>query len=139
VTGSAERAGALDEAERRAIEQDCARLIARYANLNDAADWRAVTALYAPDGRMSRPTASDDWIEGQAAILAAFQARPPRTTRHICSNVVIEVLGPDRAQGESAMLLFTGDGPPKVGSFHDRFVRIDGDWRFSERRGTLAF
>ena len=88
---------------------------------------------------MSRPTAPDNWIEGQAAILAAFRARPPRTTRHICSNVVIEVLGPDRAEGQSAMLLFVGDGQPKVGSFHDCFVRIDGDWRFSERRGTLIF
>lgn len=131
--------GAIGETERRAIEQDCARLVALYANLNDAADWEKVTALYAPDGRMSRPTAPDDWIEGQAAILAAFQARPSRTTRHVCSNVVIEVLGPDRAAGESAMLLFTGQGPPKVGSFHDRFVRIAGGWRFAERRGTLTF
>ncbi len=130
---------AVTDAERRAIEQDCARLIALYANRNDAADWPAVAALYAPDGRMSRPTAPDDWIEGREAILAAFQSRPPRITRHICSNVVIEVLGPDRAEGESAMLLFTGEGPPKVGSFHDRFVRVDGDWRFAERRGTLSF
>ena len=130
---------AVAEAERRAIEQDCARLIARYANLNDAGDWEAVAALYAPDGRMSRPTAPDDWIEGRDAILAAFQSRPPRTTRHICSNVVIEVLGPDRAEGESAMLLFTGEGTPKVGSFYDRFVRIDDIWRFAERRGTLSF
>lgn len=130
---------AMNDAEPRAIEQDCARLIALYANLNDAADWEAVAALYAPDGRMSRPTAPDDWIEGQAAILTAFQARPPRTTRHICSNVVIEVLGPDQAEGESAMLLFTGDGPPKIGSFHDRFVRTGGGWRFAERRGTLTF
>ena len=78
-------------------------------------------------------------IEGQAAILAAFRSRPPRTTRHICSNVVIEVLGLDHAEGESAMLLFTGEGPPKVGSFHDRFIRIEGGWRFAERRGTLSF
>ncbi|UZK65093.1 nuclear transport factor 2 family protein [Sphingomonas sp. M1-B02] len=129
----------LSDAERRAIEQDCARLIALYANRNDAADWEGVAALYAPDGRMSRPTAPDDWIEGREAILAAFQARPPRTTRHVCSNVVIDILGPDRAEGESAMLLFTGEAPPKVGSFHDRFVRVDGDWRFAERRGTLSF
>ncbi|WP_227698612.1 nuclear transport factor 2 family protein [Sphingomonas hengshuiensis] len=126
-------------AERRAIEQDCARLIARYANLNDAGKWEAVAALYAPDGRMSRPTAPDDWIEGRAAILAAFTARPPRTTRHICSNIVIDVTGPDQAEGESAMLLFTGEGPPKVGSFHDRFVLTADGWRFAERRGTLTF
>lgn len=124
---------------RRAIEADCARLVALYANLNDAARWAELAALYAPDGRMARPTAPDDWIIGRDAILAAFTARPPRTTRHVCSNIVIDVADADHAVGESAMLLFTGESLPKVGSFHDRFVRIDGVWRFAERRGTLTF
>jgi hypothetical protein len=123
----------------RAIEHDCARLIARYANLNDAARWADVAELYAEDGRMSRPTAPDVWIAGRGEILAAFLARPARTTRHVCSNVVIDVIDADHAVGESAMLLFTGDGAPRVGSFHDRFIRTDAGWRFAERRGTLTF
>jgi hypothetical protein len=126
-------------ADIRAIEQDCARLIARYANLNDAARWGELAALYAEDGRMARPSAPDQWIVGRAAILAAFQARPSRVTRHFCSNIVIEVIGLHEAEGESAMLLFTDAGSPKVGSFHDRFVRTDDGWRFSERRGSLIF
>ncbi|RYD92297.1 MAG: nuclear transport factor 2 family protein, partial [Sphingomonadales bacterium] len=44
---------AMDDTERRAIEQDCARLVALYANRNDAVDWEGVAALYAPDGRMA--------------------------------------------------------------------------------------
>lgn len=123
----------------RAIEHDCARLIARYANRNDAADWEALAALYAADGRMARPTAPDDWIAGREAILAAFRARPARLTRHICSNVEITVVDADTALGESAMLLFTGEGPPRVGSFLDRFVRTQDGWRFAERRGFLTF
>jgi len=129
----------LSPEARLAIEHDCATLIARYANLNDAARWDEVAALYAPAGRMSRPTAPDAWIEGREAILAAFLARPPRTTRHVCSNVVIDVLDADHALGESAMLLFTGEAAPKVGSFHDRFVRGPDGWQFAERRGTLTF
>lgn len=129
----------MSEEERRAIEADCARLIARYANLNDAADWQGVADLYAEDGRMARPTAPDDWTQGRATILAAFLARPTRTTRHVCSNVVIDVISPTQAVGESAMLLFTGDGAPKVGSFHDRFVLTAAGWRFAERRGSLTF
>jgi hypothetical protein len=125
--------------ERRAIEQDCARLVALYANLNDAARWEDVAALYVEDGRMARPTAPDDWIVGRDAILTAFRSRPARTTRHVCSNIVIDVLDESHASGESAMLLFTGDGAPKVGSFHDRFVRVQGEWRFAERRGSLTF
>jgi hypothetical protein len=125
--------------ERRAAEADCARLIALYANLNDAARWDEVAALYAGDGVMVRPTAPDAPVNGRAAILAAFQARPPRVTRHVCSNVVIEVESADSARGESAMLLFTGGPAPLVGSFHDRFVRTAEGWRFAERRGSLLF
>jgi hypothetical protein len=129
----------VTDEQRRQIEQDCARLIALYANLNDRARWQDLAALYAEDGRMARPTAPDEWIEGRDAILAAFQSRPARTTRHVCSNVVIDVINDASAAGESAMLLFTGDGAPKVGSFHDRFVRTDAGWRFAERRGSLTF
>lgn len=129
----------MTDAERRGIEHDCASLIARYANLNDAGRWEEVAALYAPDGRMSRPTAPDVWIEGRDAIVEAFRSRPPRVTRHVCSNITIDVLGDAAAQGESAMLLFTGSTECKVGSYHDRFVRIEGAWLFAERRGTLTF
>ncbi|MCY1672620.1 nuclear transport factor 2 family protein [Novosphingobium sp. SL115] len=125
--------------QRRAAEQDCARLIALYANLNDDARWDEVVALYAEDGVMFRPTAPDAGIEGRAAILAAFKARPARTTRHVCSNVVIDVDSENSARGTSAMLLFTGEGAPLVGSFHDRFVRTAEGWRFAERRGSLIF
>jgi ketosteroid isomerase-like protein len=125
--------------QRRAAEHDCARLIALYANLNDDARWDEVAALYAQDGVMFRPTAPDAGVEGREAILAAFKARPARTTRHVCSNVVIDVDSEDSARGTSAMLLFTGEGAPLVGSFHDRFVRTAEGWRFAERRGSLLF
>ena len=129
----------MTDEERRAIEADCARLIALYANLNDAGRWEELAALYAEDGLMTRPTAPDAPIRGRAAILAAFQARPPRKTRHLCSNVVFEVLGPDEARGESAMVLFQPEAAPLAGSFHDRFVRTPQGWRFAERRGSLSW
>jgi hypothetical protein len=125
--------------DRRAVEHDCARLIALYANLNDEARWDEVAALYAEDGVMFRPTAPDAPVAGREAILAAFQGRPPRLTRHVCSNVVIDVQGPATARGTSAMLLFTGEGVPLVGSFHDRFCLTAHGWRFAERRGSLTF
>lgn len=130
----------IEDAERRAIEHECARLVALYANLNDEARWDEVAALYAEDGVMYRPTAPDQGVVGREAILAAFKARPPRTTRHVCSNVVIDVEGPATARGTSAMLLFTAaDAAPLVGSFHDRFCLTAEGWRFAERRGSLIF
>lgn len=125
--------------DRRAIEHDCTRLIALYANLNDEARWDEVAALYAEDGVMVRPTAPDAPTVGREAILAAFKARPPRVTRHVCSNVVIDVESEDAARGVSAMLLFTGAAEPLVGSFHDRFVLTADGWRFAERRGSILF
>lgn len=125
--------------DRRAAEADCARLIALYANLNDEARWDEVAALYAEDGVMYRPTAPDAPVAGREAILAAFKSRPPRTTRHVCSNVVVDVESETTARGTSAMLLFTGEGAPLVGSFHDRFVLTGDGWRFAERRGSLTF
>ena len=129
----------LSDDARRAIEADCARLINLYANLNDAARWPEVADLYAEDGLMTRPTAPDAPVVGRAAILAAFTARPPRTTRHICANIVIDVESAAAARGRSAMLLFTGGPAPLVGGFADRFVLTGDGWRFAERRGSLDF
>lgn len=114
---------------------DCATLIARYANLNDAGAWNEVAALFAPDGRMARPTAPDDWVEGRAAILASSA----RKTRHLCTNIVVTATTPESAHAESAMALFLPDGAIKVGTFLDRFALVEGTWLFSERRGMLSF
>lgn len=129
----------LTDDERRAIEWDCARLVSLYAKLNDEGRWAEVAALYAEDGVMTRPTAPDTPIAGRAAIQAAFEARPPRTTRHVCSNIVIQVEDADHATGSSVMLLFTAYGPPLVGNFEDRFVCSGDGWRFAERRGSVIF
>ncbi|TKD49896.1 nuclear transport factor 2 family protein [Sphingomonas baiyangensis] len=131
----------MDQQQRYAIEWECTRLINHYANLNDAARWAEVAALYAEDGVMTRPTAPDEPIVGRPAILAAFDARPPRTTRHVTANIVVTVHDADHATATSAMLLYTApDKPPLVGGFEDRLVRVEGEgWRFAERRGTLSF
>jgi len=136
----ADSASEISATDRRAIEWDCARLISLYAQLNDAARWEEVAALYARDGLMTRPTAPDAPIVGRDAILAAFQARPPRVTCHICTNIVVTVESAQRARGSSAMLLFTAaDAPPLVGGFQDIIVLTEEGWRFAERRGSLAF
>ena len=133
--GVAQRLGALHSA-RLAIESLD---LAPVAAMEQSGDWAGVAALYAHDGVMFRPTASDTPMRGRGAILDAFRARPARTTRHICSNIVIHVESAAAARGESAMLLFTGGPEPLVGSFHDRFVLTSDGWRFAERRGSLLF
>ncbi|OJU17910.1 MAG: hypothetical protein BGN95_16790 [Sphingomonas sp. 66-10] len=127
--------------QRHAIEWECARLINLYATPTDAAQWEEVAALYTEDGVMTRPSAPDAPIAGRAAILAAFRARPPRTTRHITGNIVVTVEDEANAAATSAMLLFTAAAsPPLVGGFRDRFRLVPGvGWRFAARHGWLDF
>ena len=126
--------------ERRAIEWECTRLINLYANLNGQARWEEVAALYAEDGLMTRPTAPGAPIVGRDALLASFLARPPRTSQHVCANIVVEVESAEAARAFSVILLFTAkDAPPLVGHYHDRFVKTGDGWRFAERRGGLTF
>jgi SnoaL-like domain len=141
----------MDEARAWIARAAIAELITRYAALNDTADWEAVVALYTEDGRMSRPSAPDQFITGRATILAAFKARPPRASRHIVANVLISLDGELRARATSQLLLYTGSaaedgglprlspGPPLIGSFDDTLVKTAQGWRFAERRGSLDF
>ncbi|WCT76747.1 nuclear transport factor 2 family protein [Novosphingobium humi] len=141
----------MTDLDRLLAEHAIARLITRYVHLNDAGQWEDLAALYTQDGRMNRPTAPDSFTTGREAILAAFQARPPRASRHIVANIVVDVADDGQsAEAFSQILLFTGEAdgaglplqsakPPLVGSYQDRLMLISGEWKFAERRGSLDF
>jgi ketosteroid isomerase-like protein len=129
----------MEPLDRLLAERAIEAMIVDYAALNDAADWDAVAAMYLPEGRMSRPTAPDTYIEGRDAILVAFKARPARASRHIVANVRVKVEGTS-ATATSQILLFTAaDKPPLVGNYADRLELTSEGWRFAERRGSLDF
>jgi ketosteroid isomerase-like protein len=141
----------MTEDERRAIELDCERLIKHYVNLYDAQDWPAVAALYTDDARFARPSQPGVFVEGRAAILASFLARPARAQRHVIANVVVDVEDETHARAFSVIVLYMGDVPaegglpvqdpksPLIGTFTDRLVRTRDGWRFAERVGGLDF
>lgn len=136
---------------RRAIEWDVTRLIHHYVNLNDAQDWPAVAALYTENARFARPSQPGVFVEGRAAILASFLARPARTQRHVIANTVVDVLDADTARAFSVIVLYMGDKAgdgglpvrdpksPLIGTFTDLCLRTDEGWRFAERVGGLDF
>lgn len=137
----------LTTAERHEIEWSCERLVRRYTNAHDRADWRALAGLIAEDAVFSRPSAPDQPIVGKDAILASFRARAPRTARHVIANTVIDAINHDTAKGISLVLLYTatqageeagGFNQPLIGEFRDHFVRSDGDWRFYARSGSIV-
>ncbi len=129
-----------------------AELITRYAALNDAGDWVAVAALYCEDGRMNRPVAPDQIIEGREAILKSFLARPRRCTRHIIVNVLVTLEDASHARASSQILLYVADPPadgglpvlpagstPLIGTYEDRLLLTQQGWKFRERLGRLEF
>jgi ketosteroid isomerase-like protein len=130
----------MDETHAWMAKAAIAELITRYAALNDAGDWDGVAALYTEAGRMSRPAAPEEFIDGRAAILAAFRARPPRIARHIIANVLVTLDGATDARASSQILLFTGvTEAPLVGTYHDRLIVTAHGWRFVERRASMDF
>ena len=84
------------------------------------------------------------------AIRAGLLSRPKNLlTRHLSTNVMIEVEGRDAASGLSYLTMisttpaadagppFVSQGPIWFGEMKDRFVRENGAWKFLERRGSI--
>jgi hypothetical protein len=129
--------------DRLLAEHDIARLITRFALLNDEGDWSAVAQMFVVDGRFVRP-AGGDAIVGREAIRASFASRPPRVSRHVITNIVVDLLTADEATSQCVMTLYTAPAgetvavsPALVGGFRDRLVRGADGWRFAERIGFL--
>ena len=62
----------------------------------------------------------------------------PRT-RHIATNLIIDDDGPDKARAHSYILVVQHTAgaplaPVIAGDYLDRFAKVDGTWRFTERR-----
>lgn len=131
--------------ERMVAEGEIARLITRYAHLNDAGDYPALEEMFTDDAVFVRPSGGEP-VVGRAAILASFLARPPRISRHLVSGVLVDLVAPDAARCRSTVLLYTAsqselrpaaaDGG-LIGGFEDRLVRTEGGWLFAERRGWI--
>ena len=139
--------------ELQSAELACSKLCNQFAVFNDAGRYDELAALFTDDGRYARPTDPDNFLKGKAAILAAFKARPQdKVTRHLITNIVVDVTGATTARGICYVTLYNGstNNPAEkfgfkanpsvlVGEYHDEFVLTDSGWRFSQRGGRLIF
>lgn len=141
----------MDEMDVLLIERACERVIVDSATFNDRREFAALAGLYTTDGVVVRPNGQR--LEGRAAIEEAYAAGPSgRVTRHLCSNVRVEVDGPDAARATTMVLIVSGqrsDDPDVtlgvvpgerhlVGEFADRLVRTEEGWRIAERHATIT-
>lgn len=129
------------------IEAACARLCVDFANHIDARRYAPLLDLFAEDGRLDRMGTVST---GRAEISRFLEGRPVAVaTRHICTNIRIEVQTPDDATGFCYVQFFQGsggggDGPAKMSGlpslveYHDRYRRTPQGWRILERRIVMA-
>jgi hypothetical protein len=140
----------LSGTERIQIERACARLVYFYARALDLGDLAAAADCFAENGSLARPLAPDQVIQGRESIRASLLGRPrDLLTKHLATNIMIDVEGRDTARGISYLTMisttppagakppFISQGPLYFGEFQDRFVRERGAWKFLERRGSV--
>ncbi|MBN7798612.1 nuclear transport factor 2 family protein [Parahaliea mediterranea] len=128
----------------RAIEN----LIYRYAERIDAGDLEGVAELFR-HGAITAP-AHDSRVEGYRAVLDMYRAScriypetgTPRT-RHITTNVLVEVAGEEAIARSTFTVLQATESLPLqpiiTGRYSDRFQRRDGAWVFRERAMHVDF
>lgn len=140
----------LTDAERTAIERECERLILVYSRALDLGDMNAAADCFAVNGSFARPMTPDQVVEGREAIRASLLTRPKTLlTKHLATNVMIDVEDRDHAGGLSYLTMISttppegskapwvSQGPLWFGEMQDRFVREDGQWKFLARRGSV--
>lgn len=142
----------MDAVERLLAERACERLIMEYARRVDFGNASGIAELFTEDGRWE---GTDLRLDGRDAIRAWFTEREQltrRVSRHLCVNVMVDVLTADSARSVSFLVNYRHDrrdgdaaGPvpmevPKyVGELHDEFRRTPDGWRFTHRRVEVAF
>ncbi len=136
----------MDELQRLSIEAACSRLVLEFARFNDGWDHESLAALFTEDCVFARPLDPDHPYHGRAAVHAIFRDRKPRLTRHVMTNILIDVVSPDEARGNSYVTMVSSastDGPQPgegifFGGFDDVFVRTADGWKFKSRIGHVA-
>ena len=142
------------DADRAGARHACRKLMHRYAEALDNGDIDSLRELFA-HATLRADGQDASWRGGDAAVdmLTSFtvfydrdenpvdvlrSAGTPRTM-HVLTNVDVDVdAGGERASARSCYTVSQrlGDFPLQViiqGRYRDRFERVDGVWRFSER------
>jgi ketosteroid isomerase-like protein len=123
-------------ADREAIRD----LACRYAHHVWQKQGAAAAELFTEDGEMD--TGEPPVLRGRAALLEAYERMlGDGRFQPFVSNHVISLAG-DEASGTCYLdLRSTSEGRSMIGSgyYHDRYQRVDGEWKFRSRRLHLSW
>lgn len=137
----------------RQIEHACSRLVLDAAHFADSRQFRRLAELFVEQGVLYRPTTPEQPLIGREAIFASYNARPAqRLTRHLCTNLRVDiesetrarvhcyaqVFGADSAQDKGDLLGAPLDGRMMIGEFDDLCVLEQGRWLIAERHARFV-
>jgi hypothetical protein len=140
----------VDPMTRRAIEADCAKVATSYSVFLDFRRYAELVDLFTETATLNL----DGWLlDGQAAIREYMFSRPnSRTNRHVCSNLLIDVIDENTAKGIAYVTIYRFDanddtprtrmpfeGPYVVGYYDDRYTRVGDQWKFTSRAISATF
>jgi 3-phenylpropionate/cinnamic acid dioxygenase small subunit len=144
------------DARRAADERELTDLIQRAARLTDQRRFREWVDLFARDGVYCAITLANlngkglylyydagyHAIQERAAYLDGVWRVPRGKTLHTVSNIEFDEITPAAAAGSSYFVIYrTGEQQHSrlhaCGEYRDRYVRVDGRWRFAERTVVL--
>ncbi len=121
-------------------------LLYRYAECMDAGDFAGAAALF----RHARIKLGDDRYVDADGVLAVWEQGVRRypdgtpRTKHVTTNAIVG-LDPSgttaTARSYYTVLQQVDDFPLQAiiaGRYHDRFAKVDGEWRWTERDYTLV-
>ncbi|WP_326750875.1 nuclear transport factor 2 family protein [Streptomyces hirsutus] len=139
----------LPPLERLLAIEECRRLMVEYGRRLDHGRGASAADLFTEDGAWRSPTIDAVGREELRAFFARRDALTDRTTRHVVTNIAVDVLDADHARGVSVAVELRDDQGPDglavdtrpaiAGDYEDEFVRVDGRWLFRERRVVVAF
>lgn len=140
----------MEAIDRLSIERECERLVAAYCHYVDHGEAKRIADLFSVDGVWKGPEVT---MEGREQLQQGFgqrEANASRMSRHVCTNLLVDVIDEDHAEGTVYLTLYRHDGPEgrrlspleqpeMVGEYRDKFVRTAEGWRFAHREIEISF
>jgi hypothetical protein len=140
----------MDKQKKAEIEHDCHWLSIAYARYVDFRLYDDFADLFDIDGMLDAGMP----LKGREVIRKAMARRKDELrSRHVLTNIYINVVDENNATGLSYLTLYrhigeesldlfepiTFQGPAAIGHYDDEFINTAEGWRFASRKLAFAF